>query len=261
MQKDGQNHEIRKEARKILTWLLAIISASAIFSFVFFDRFSLFDAVYETVCSLTLGKCNLEYTYQSKVASLFLALSSWLVFAVLVEFVTGFVLNLEMGEKRMRKKIEGMKGHIIVCGYGDLGKAACEIFKNSNEEFVVVDLVEKSGLKESGIPYVIGDALDLETLKKAGIDKSKLLIAALDKDSNNVFLVLTAKELSKEIRIASRAFSEQSIGKLHEAGAEIIVMPEILGGLELAKQVLNLNENQVKSIMEKKNKFSVGKKN
>ncbi|MEK6953870.1 MAG: NAD(P)-binding protein [Candidatus Micrarchaeota archaeon] len=246
---ETREERIRGEARKLLLGLLIIISALAIFSFIFFEKFQPFDALYETVCSLTLGKCTLSYSFPSKVASLFLALSSWLVFAVLVEFVTGYVVNLELGEKRMKKRIDGMKNHIIVCGFGDLGRTACEIFKHSGEEYVVVDLADKAigSLKDGNAPYVQGDALMEETLRKAGIQKAKLLVAALNNDSNNVFLVLTAREANKSIKIASRAFSEQSVGKLHGAGADVIVMPEILGGMELAKQALHLNDGSLKA--------------
>src|SRR3989344_609183 len=232
------------EAMMVFLVVLLVISAWAIFSFIVFENFPPFDAVYETICSLTLGKCSLDYTFPAKVASLFLALSSWLVFAVLVEFVTGYVVNLELGERKMKKRIVGMKNHIIVCGYGDLGRTACEIFKHSEEEFVVVDISDKAigNLKDAGIPYIQGDALQGATLRKAGVERAKLVVAALNNDSNNVFLVLTVRELTKKIRIASRAFSEQSIGKLHGAGADIIVMPEILGGMELAKQALNIGD-------------------
>ncbi|MFH1443629.1 MAG: NAD(P)-binding protein [Candidatus Micrarchaeota archaeon] len=239
---------IRGGARKVLLFTLLLISGYAIFAFILFEKYTPFDALYETVCSLTLGKCTLDYSFPTKVGSLFLALSSWLVFAVLVEFVTGYVVNLELGERRMRKRIEGMKNHIVVCGYGDLGKTACELFRHSKEEVVVVDLADKAieNLKDSGIPFVQGDALQIETLKKAGIARAKVIVCALNNDSNNVFLVLTAKELNKGMKIASRAFSEQSVGKLHGAGADIIVMPEILGGMELAKQALNLQHHSLK---------------
>lgn len=248
---ETKEERIRGGARKVLFIALIIISSWAVFAFIFFERLAPFDAVYETVCSLTLGKCSLGYTFPAKVASLFLALSSWLVFAVLVEFVTGYVVNLEMGERKMKKRIDALKDHIIVCGYGDLGKTACEIFKHSKEAFVVVDISDKAvaNLKDAGLPYVQGDALQSETLAKAGIKKAKLLIAALNNDSNNVFLVLTAREANKSVRIASRAFSEQSVGKLHGAGADVIVMPEILGGKELAKQALNLQEGHLSQVL------------
>ncbi len=241
---ETKEDRIRKRARNALFVLLLAVSGWAVISFMFFQGYGFFDAVYETVCSLTLGKCSLEYEFPVKIASLFLALSSWLVFAVLVEFITGYVVNWEIGEKRMKKRIEGMKNHIIVGGYGDLGRTASEIFKHAGEEFVVVDLSDKAiqNLKDADVPYVQGDALQAETLRKAGIGRAKLIVAALNNDSNNVFLVLTAKEMNKHVKIASRAFSEQSVSKLHGAGADIIVMPEILGGTELAKQALNLKD-------------------
>ncbi|MFH0971534.1 MAG: NAD(P)-binding protein [Candidatus Micrarchaeota archaeon] len=253
---ETKEEQIRGNVRRAFFIALLLISGWAIFSFITYERFAPFDALYETVCSLTLGKCNLEYTFPAKIASLFLALSSWLVFAVLVEFMISYVVNLEMGERKMRKKIGGMKNHIIVCGYGDLGRTACEIFKHSKEDYVVVDLSDKaiSNLKDAEIPHVQGDALQTATLMKAGVQRAKLLIAALNNDSNNVFLVLTAKELNKNVKIASRAFSEQSVGKLHGAGASVIVMPEILGGMELAKQALNLQEKHLNAMFGGKGK-------
>lgn len=247
MGKANGEDKIRKGVRNGLLLVLSIISLWAILSYIMLEKLSPFDAIYETVCSLTLGKCDLSYQFPTKVASLFLALSSWLVFAVLVGYITEYVMGFQMGERKMKKQIGEMKNHIIVCGYGDLGKAACEIFRHAKQDYVVVDISDKAigNLKDAGLPHVQGDALQNETLLKAGIHRAKMVLAALNNDSGNVFLCLTAKELNKKVRIASRAFSEQSVAKLHGAGADVIVMPEILGGMELAKQALDFKDNKM----------------
>ncbi|MCL5011340.1 MAG: NAD-binding protein [Candidatus Marsarchaeota archaeon] len=146
-----------------------------------------------------------------------------------------------------------MKDHYIIAGYGSLGKTVAEVFQNQGVSYVVIDLnpkiVEK--LSVQGIKAIEGDALESEILRKAGIEKAKGFIASLGTDSNNVFMTLTAKELNPNITISTRAFTEGAINKLHRAGAELIVVPEIIGGLELARTLLNLEESHIENLISK----------
>ncbi len=125
---------------------------------------------------------------------------------------------------------------------------------DANADFVVVDKDPKAiaYLKAEDIPAIEGDALDAKTLKMAGLQRAKTIISALGSDADNVFLTLTAKEISPTITVATRATTEQSVGKLHRAGAEVIVMPEIIGGLELAKEVLNLSPGEPSKYVSRK---------
>ncbi len=154
----------------------------------------------------------------------------------------------------MKKKIGEMKDHIIVCGYGALGKTVAEALENESADYVVVDQDQRilNRLKEMDIPTVEGNALETKVLKEAGADKARLIVSALGTDADNVFLTLTAKEINPEITVATRAYTESAVAKLHRAGADIIVMPEIIGGLELAKEALNLEESHIQKLVSRR---------
>ena len=160
---------------------------------------------------------------------------------------------MEGGKRKMESDIMKMKDHYIIAGYGALGKTVAEVFQNQSLDYVVIDLnakvVEK--LNMQGVKAIEGDALEPDILKKAGVAKAKGLIASLGTDSNNVFMTLTAKELNPNIIISTRAFTEGAINKLHRAGAELIVVPEIIGGLELARTLLNLEESHIQNLISK----------
>jgi voltage-gated potassium channel len=93
-------------------------------------------------------------------------------------------------------------------------------------------------LREMNIPVVEGDATHSKVLKTAGIERAGGLIAALGNDTKNVYITLTARELNPNLIIASRAVSEEVVSKLHRAGAEIVVLPDVVAGLELGNEII-----------------------
>lgn len=138
------------------------------------------------------------------------------------------------------KKTESLEGHVIVCGYGKIGEKVCEVLDESKKEYVVVDnnsTIAKL-LREMKINVVEGDATHSRVLKMAGVEKAKGLVTTFGSDTNNVFVILTARELNPDLLIASRAVSEEVVNKMHRAGAGIVVLPEVVGGMELGKEMV-----------------------
>jgi voltage-gated potassium channel len=140
----------------------------------------------------------------------------------------------------VQKTIEKLEGHTIVCGFGRNGKQAIVKLKNYQKEYVVIErnknLIEKLDTEE--ILNVEGDATTDEILIKAGIKRAKNLITALSSDADNLFVVLSARQLNKDCTIISRASKESSYSKLKIAGADNVIMPDKLGGNHMASLVV-----------------------
>jgi voltage-gated potassium channel len=138
------------------------------------------------------------------------------------------------------RKTESLEGHVIVCGYGKIGEKVCQVLDESKKEYVVVDQDPSIAklLREMKINVVEGDATHSRVLKMARIEKAKGLVTTFGSDTNNVFVILTARELNPNLLIASRAVSEEVVNKMHRAGAGIVVLPEVVGGMELGREMV-----------------------
>ncbi len=140
----------------------------------------------------------------------------------------------------MRKDIETMLGHYILCGYGRVGQHIATDLSNADAKFVVVerdpDVADKC--LEMGYTVIKSDATDDETLRAAGIDRAKGLVTALSSDAENLYVTLTARELCPHLFIVSRCDSEDSEPKLRRAGADRVISPHSIGGRRMAAMML-----------------------
>ena len=141
----------------------------------------------------------------------------------------------------MDKQIAQLQDHIILCGIGRVGmQIAAELYR-SQESFVVVDQnhEELERLRRLGdILYVRGDATRDETLRLAGIERAKGLIAALSDDKENSFVVLSARSLNANLRIVARLVEEENAEKLRRVGANEVVSPNTIGGVRMASMMV-----------------------
>ena len=137
--------------------------------------------------------------------------------------------------------IDKMNGHVIVCGYGRNGRQAAQTLKVHGEPFVVIerdeDLIAKNLSEYPDLVYLQGDGTDDDVLRRAGIERAKALISALPTDSDNVFIVLSARSMNASMQIISRAANGNSIAKLKKAGADSVIMPDRIGGTHMATLV------------------------
>ncbi len=143
-------------------------------------------------------------------------------------------------ERRMEKRLEALRDHIIVCGLGKVGFQAAWEFKQAGIPFVIVEkLPSKSGnLRLEGDIILIGDALDELVLTKAGIHQARGLIAAVGSDADNVLVTLTAKQMAPDLVVVARAARLGTEKKLKAAGADHIVSPYEIGGRRMAQLLL-----------------------
>jgi len=158
--------------------------------------------------------------------------------------ITAFLIEGQLagvyGRRKMNKKIEQLRDHIIVCGAGRVGKQVLYRLRKEGVPCIVIEQQEDLANQfiEEGFLVIHSDATQDETLKKACIDKAKGLIAALPEDSLNVFVTLTAKGLNPAIQVVARMDQLESEKKLLRAGADKVISPAILGGWRMAMSIL-----------------------
>ncbi|MCU0348184.1 MAG: NAD-binding protein [Saprospiraceae bacterium] len=177
--------------------------------------------------------------------SSFLILLNIGIFAYALAVFSYYVINGEifrkMHLKSINNKIDSLRDHVIVCGYGRYGREVSQNFMHHRMPFVVVEnssaIIEEMQSSGESILYIGDDATHDETLLRAGITRAKALITALPDDSENVFIVLTARQLNPTLNIISRATQVKSQRKLRLAGANHVIMPEQIGGFYMATLV------------------------
>jgi voltage-gated potassium channel len=138
------------------------------------------------------------------------------------------------------QKLNRLKNHYIVCGYGRIGRVICRNLRRKPIDVVAID---KSPdllpvMDADGILYVDGDASDESVLLRAGINRARGLVAALATDTDNVFLVLTARQLAPDLNIIARASQEAVKRKLKAAGADSVESPYEMGAVSMAQHII-----------------------
>ena len=225
--------------------LLAVVFLSGILGYHFISGFSWIDAVYMTVITITtVGFREVQpVDTTTKVFTIVLILSSVFIFAYAISIITEFLITRnsfqQLKIRKMKKKIDQLNKHVIICGYGRNGKQAAHKLKAYNRPFVVVEKDEELIDKYEGdLLFVQGDANEDETLIRAGIKRASCLISALPNDADNLFVVLSSRQLNLNLEIISRASQEASQQKLLLAGANKTIMPDKIGGDHMASLVV-----------------------
>ena len=140
----------------------------------------------------------------------------------------------------MEKRIRKMHGHYIVCGCGKIGGFVCRELAQEGVDFVVVDSRPKvvQRIEEDGYVYVNGSATDDNTLLRAGIQRAKGVVCTLPTDADNLYVVLTAKELNPDVFVLSRFEDNASERRLIKAGADRVISPYMVGGMRMSQAIL-----------------------
>ena len=150
------------------------------------------------------------------------------------------VFSGRSGIKKMRKKISELKSHYIICGYGRVGAAASEYFQKTGIDFVAIETNPEHCkiINEKGCFYIEGDSTRESLLIEAGIKSAKGLLALLGSDPDNLFIVLSARELNPTLHIIARAGEPSSGKKIMRAGADSVVSPFSTAGRQIAADIL-----------------------
>ena len=146
-----------------------------------------------------------------------------------------------LGQQRMMKQIETLRGHTIVAGFGRVGALVCEGLASSEMPFVIIeqDHERLSELETRGFLYLVGDATEEAILKEAGIERAAVLVTAMPNDAANVFITLTARDLSPKLMIIARAEQPSTQKKLKQAGANHVIMPAVIGAHRIVSLLRN----------------------
>ena len=226
--------------------LLVIILLVGVFGYKMIAGYSLVDALYMTVITMTtvgFGEV-IALDDQSKIFTIFLILASVVIVGYALSVITEYILSKndieELKQKKMQKKIDSFKNHVIICGYGRNGKQAARKLAAHGRQFVIIekDKEVESRLQFDEVPYILGNANEDEVLMQAGVDRASCFISALPSDADNLFVVLSTRQINKRITIISRASQESSYDKLKFAGADNVILPDKIGGDHMASLVV-----------------------
>ena len=227
-------------------FLLCLMLFIGIAGYKLISGYSWIDAFYMTVITITTVGFGEVYPLSdsAKIFTVFLILASVVILGYAISVITEYILSKnnieELKQKKMQKKIDGYKGHIIICGYGRNGRQAANKLRAYGKDFVVVERDKETTeqFEIDSIPFVIGNANEDETLIQAGIERASTLICALPSDADNLFIVLSARQINNKLKIISRASQETSYQKLKLAGADNVILPDRIGGDHMASLVV-----------------------
>ena len=237
------------ERRRLLLTLLfplLLVSVGTLGYYVIEDEYTLFDALYMTVITLaTIGYKEVHpLSTVGRLFTIFLILGGVTTFLYAASeavraVVSGEVREL-LGRQRMERSLATLADHLIVCGYGRMGRLVCQEFSRQRLPYVVVE-VNPDLLAGFDFPYGIplnGDAASDEVLKQAGVERARGLVTVMSSDADNLYTTMSARLLNKKLFIVARVEDPKAEQKLQRAGANRVVSPYQIGGVRLAQAVL-----------------------
>ena len=212
----------------------------------FVERWSWEDSVYMTVITLsTVGFSETQPLGQrGRLFTIALILMGIITIGYIVNRFTEALIQGYFQEgiklQRQRRLMESLSGHYILCGYSRTGRQIAKEFMAEGVAFVVIDSDAESIQLAQKQGYCIyhGDATLDETLLQVGIEKAACIVAALPSDAENLYIVLSAKTLTPQIRAIARASTEEAVQKLQRGGADVVISPYISGGRRMAAAAL-----------------------
>jgi voltage-gated potassium channel len=230
--------------RIAIAFLLVVILGTL--GYMLIEKWSLSDAIYMTFITIsTVGYKEVrELSEAGRIFTIFVILGGtgtmiYTLTTLVQYFVEGQLAGI-FGRRHMKDEISKLTGHVILCGYGKVGREVARVFENEGTKFVViesnVEVTQKTTI--DGCLCVQGDATRDSVLKESGILKARALVAALSSDADNLYVTLSAKELNPNIFVVARMDNEASESKFKHAGANRTMSPYGIGGRRLAMLTL-----------------------
>ncbi len=225
--------------------LLAMITTVGTLGYMLIEGARLFDAYYMTIITLaSVGYSEIiplsdTGRFFTTILIIFnIGFFTYAISTIAHVFAEGG-FSLLINEYNMLDKIQDLKGHAIVCGYGRHATEVTQELSKQGISFVVIEQNPEKVqvLKENNYFYVDGDATQDEILKEAGIESAASMVVTLPDDSDNIFIIITARQFNPKLRIICRANQQADEVKLRRAGADHVVMPERIGGFYMATLV------------------------
>jgi voltage-gated potassium channel len=227
--------------------VLLVLSLVGFFGFLLIDDHSPVEAFFMTIITMsTVGFGTVrDLSPAGMIFASFLIIGSAGTFIYAITNLTTFLVEGEIRDAfhqyRVRKHVRKLKNHVIICGLGRNGLEAAEELFRQNQSFVVIDQ-DENVIREfleahPNALIIMGDATSDEILGRANIQDARGLITSLSTDAENVFITLTARELNPRIKVIARASSESTITKLKRAGANEVILPNLIGGRKMVNLI------------------------
>lgn len=226
--------------------LAALVVGGGTLGYMLIEGWDFHDALFMTVTTVTTvgyGEVH-PLSREGRTFSMALILGGVGVVLYILSMLTQVVvegkLREVMGRRSLERKIRSLKGHYIICGYGRIGALVADMLREQSVEMVIIESDEQvtRRLGQEGIHYVLGSATEDESLLAAGIERAKGLVATVNSDADNVYIVLTAKGIRPDLLVIARATEPGSERKLKRAGADKVVSPYFIGARRIAQTVL-----------------------
>ena len=185
-------------------------------------------------------------SFEGKIFTSALIVGSFGTFAFAVTSITNYLVGGGykdfIMERKMTKELKHLKNHVIICGFGRVGRQVAEDLLAIKMPFVVLELDPSNFEKDDAFAshfFVQADATQDQNLEKVNIEHAKAVITCLPKDADNVYVVLSARERKKDAVIISRAVNSNAVSKLKSAGANNVILPDAIGGSHMASLIYN----------------------
>ena len=226
--------------------LLVLTLIIGTIGFCLIEGYSVFDAFYMTLITITtVGYEELRpLSRAGRIFNSFLILFGVSAMFFSVGAVTQTIIEMELQDpfrrRRNRRMIDKLQNHFIVCGFGRVGRHAAQELRRSGAPFLVMDRSEDRVEQaiHAGMLAVLADSTHDESLLEAGVARARGLISALATDADNLFVILSAKNINPNLTVVTRAAEEEAEGKLRRAGADTVFAPYSVAGLRLAQALL-----------------------
>lgn len=236
-----------KKKLLIAVAILACLYVAGVAGYVMIERWSIFDAAYMTV--ITLASVGYGEVHPLSAAGRAFTMALIMVgmgtFVYALSTITAFFVEGELGgylrRKKVKRSIEQLEGHLVVCGTGDVARYIIAELHKTGRAFVVIDKDPErlARMKERDeLLFLPGEPTDEAALVAAGIGKARGLVSALDNDKENLFVVMTARGLNPALRIVTKSVDECCASIFAKAGADAVVSPEFIGGLRMASELV-----------------------
>jgi voltage-gated potassium channel len=231
--------------RVALALLMVFLLGTA--GYVLLEGWTVIDALYMTTITLsTVGFREVQpLSNPGRVFTIVIILigagTVAYAFSTIGEYLLTTNVAVRIRRRRVMQSIQTLKDHIIVCGFGRVGRNAALALKDNHKEVVLVEVNEAEVKRARSIGFLVvdGDATDDDTLRSAGIERARGLLVCTGSEPDNLFIVLSARTLNPKMDIVVRSFNPESESKMKRAGANRVVSPYRIGGRHMANLILH----------------------